>query len=565
MAGGSVDLVNAELERFLTDPTADALALSGDWGSGKTFAWNAAVDRIKADTSKKIARPGYAYVSLFGIGSIAQLNVAIFQHSDSTAQPANKSEKNGFLKLGRLASRFRSLPGVRQYAEAAEELMSLEIRDRIVCFDDLERMSPNLKLTEVLGLASFLKERRNCKIVFIAHTDKLEGKEEFDKLSEKVIDISLRFVRMPEDSAAIAIADQTPLAQMTRAKCIALGISNIRVIRQTWRLARALDEKLTGHEPSLLQQGIHSVALFGWCHFQPKVAPDKQLVLKTRGDLAYRMDNDKVELTDEQKEWVKILDRYDFGHVDEFDAVLAKGVEDGYFDPAALKAVADQKNALAISEKAGSSVHDAWATFHHSLGGTEEQVASAIHDAVKMHAKFVTPMNLDGAVRMMKELGFPQKAKDLLVHYVASHEASNAMFDLDSYTFSEEVRDPDVIAAFNAKFEGVPDARDPLDVLIGVSKHGTGRGDWKILRTLTAADLIAIFKRAGPNTRRVINACLENVSGNPESEPTLPKRAREALIEIGRESLLNRLRVKRYGITDAELDAKPEDPKPEAA
>lgn len=58
MTGGSVDLVTAELERFLTDSTADALALIGDWGSGKTYAWNEAVKKVrKAGTA---ARPGYA-------------------------------------------------------------------------------------------------------------------------------------------------------------------------------------------------------------------------------------------------------------------------------------------------------------------------------------------------------------------------------------------------------------------------------------------------------------------------------------------------------------------------
>lgn len=51
-------------------------------------------------------------------------------------------------------------------------------------------------------------------------------------------------------------------------------------------------------------------------------------------------------LNPEETQWSEVLERYGFGRADEFDEVLARGVADGYFDPAAVKATADQKNAL---------------------------------------------------------------------------------------------------------------------------------------------------------------------------------------------------------------------------
>ncbi|MEZ5971430.1 MAG: hypothetical protein R3C31_06490 [Hyphomonadaceae bacterium] len=553
MNGGSVDLVGEELDRFLTDPTSDVLAISGDWGSGKTFAWEAALKRLKDDPHRKIARPSYAYVSLFGVGNLAQLKLAIFQNSEATTSDTNKKQKMASSGLRELASRLRLVPGVGDYADAAEELMALEVRDRIVCFDDLERMSPDLHLSEVLGLASFLKERRNCKIVFIAHTDKLQEKDEFEKLSEKVVDISLRFVRPADSSAGIAISDQTPLAEMTRDKCIALGITNIRVIRQIWRMAKVLEEKLKGYDQRILKQGIHSLVLFAWCHLQPKIAPDKEFVRTTRTAIAFSA-NENTSLTPEQRGWGVILDAYEFAHADEFDAVVFSGVEHGYFDMAALRVVADQKNALAISEQAGSSVQDAWSTFHHSFAGTEKSVATAIHAAVKKHARFVTPMNLDGAVRILKELGYSDLATDLLNQYIADHSAETKIFDLDNYVFSDEMKDPDVINAFNWKFQAIPDSRDPLDVMISVSKNGMTRADFSKLDALSVEELITIFKKAGSDTRRVINACMDVIPPKPTDEPSVAQRARQALIRIGRESPLNRLRIKRFGISDDELD-----------
>ncbi len=555
MMFGSTSLVRAELERFLTDRTADALALIGDWGSGKTYVWNEALEKVKK--SGNAARPGYAYVSLFGINSLPQLNVSIFQHSEGMKTGAKSPlEASGLAKLGRFATRFKSITGLKDWADAAEQLMAFEIRDRIVCFDDLERMSPGLSVTELMGLASFLKERRNCKIIFIAHTDRLEQKNEFEKLSEKVVDITLRFLRLPSEAGAIAITEGTTLANLTREKCNDLGIANIRVIRQIWRFVRAIDPMLRNFEPEILNQAVHSLALFGWCRLQPNFAPNEQFVMK-RGGYEGILQGPTRELTPDEKSWTSVLDRYGFHSVDEFDKILAKGVADGFFQPDAVQTAAGQKNALIISEKMGNSVTEAWATFHHGFQGTEESVANAIFEAVKRHAKFVSPMNLDSSVRMLKELRFTDMAIRLLTHYIEVHSDQPSMFNLDEYTFAEEVRDPDVREAFGAKANSVPDERDPLDVFIHISKHGVSSADRKLLESLPTGQLIEIFKRTGVNTNRVVKAALEFPPGRPGEDNLVNNRAKEALISIGRESLLNRIRVKRFGITDAELDGTP--------
>lgn len=553
MTVGSNTLVSAELERFLTGPNADALAIIGDWGSGKTYAWNEALEKVRQAGSA--ARPGYAYVSLFGVNSLSQLNVAIFHHSEGMKDGSKSPlEAIGLARLGRLSALLKHLPGLNQYAEAAEQLMAFQIRDRIICFDDLERMSPGLSVQELLGLASFLKERRNCKVIFIAHTDKLDEKDEFEKLSEKVVDITLRFLRMPSEASAIAITEGTPLAALTREKCDDLGIKNIRVIRQIWRFVQAIHPLVRDYDPRILNQAVHSLALFVWCRLQPNIAPNERFVL-TRGTHKQMLEERERGLTPDEKAWSAALESYGFRRVDEFDEVLARGIANGFFDPGAVVETAEQKNALYVSEQAGNSVTEAWETFHNSFGGTEQSVAAAIFEGVKQHAEYVTPMNLDGAVRIMKELLCPEKAAELIAHYVEVHSENLGLFDLSEYTFSDDVRDPDVISAFNAKVASVPDTRDPLDVLIRISKYGSSLGDRKLLTALSADELTRIFKHAGSNTRRVVKAALELVPSEHDDPNAFALRAKAALISIGRESLINRIRVKRYGITDSELDA----------
>lgn len=537
--------INYISDLFVTD------IMVGDWGSGKTYAWNEALTKVRE--AGNAARPGYAYVSLFGVNSLAQLNVAIFRHSEGMTDGSKSPlEASGLAKLGRLTAHLKSIPILKDYAEAADQLMAFEIRDRIICLDDLERMSSGMSVTELMGFASFLKERRNCKIVFVAHTDKLDERDEFARLSEKVVDITLRFVRLPTEASAIAITQETPLAELTRQKCSDLGIKNIRVIRQIWRLVGAIDPLVRHYEPPILDQAVHSLSLFGWCRLQPNIAPDEQFIMK-RGHYQWMSDAQERELTADEKAWTAVLDRYGFGAVDEFDKVLAQGVVDGFFDQEAVKIVAEQKSALFKSEKAGNSVTDAWSAFHHGFGGTEESVATAIFEGVKQHALFVTPMNLDGSVRMLKQLGFENKALELIGHYVYAHSGNLRVFDLDGYAFSEDVQDADVRNAFEAKANSVPDTRDPLDVFIQVSKQGTSLADRKLLESLTTEQLIAIFRRADSNTRRVVTAALEHVPLKPDDPDPLHLRANAALISIGSESLLNRIRVKRYGITDDDL------------
>ena len=97
-----------------------------------------------------------------------------------------------------------------------------EFKNIVLCFDDFERISPNLSLSEILGFISELKEQYNCKIVLINNNDMLKIQDElnhkkhmekgednkyieksfttqtnnqeiFDKYSEKIIDITLKY------------------------------------------------------------------------------------------------------------------------------------------------------------------------------------------------------------------------------------------------------------------------------------------------------------------------------------------------------------------------------------
>jgi len=65
------------------------------------------------------------------------------------------------------------------------------VRNQIVCIDDLERVGDGLSIKDVLGLVSFLKDQRKCKIVLLLNNEELQDRAatDFKSQLEKVIDV----------------------------------------------------------------------------------------------------------------------------------------------------------------------------------------------------------------------------------------------------------------------------------------------------------------------------------------------------------------------------------------
>jgi hypothetical protein len=60
------------------------------------------------------------------------------------------------------------------------------IENVIVCFDDFERISDKLKLKDVLGLISELKEQKKCTVVLILNKKELKD-EDLSKYKDKIV------------------------------------------------------------------------------------------------------------------------------------------------------------------------------------------------------------------------------------------------------------------------------------------------------------------------------------------------------------------------------------------
>jgi hypothetical protein len=554
-------LLKKEVDRFLSCKSPEVLCIRGKWGVGKTYGWNNFL--LQAKASNAIALNKYAYVSLFGIQSLDELKYSIFENTvgsqDIGTEPTteNLTVNTGAVlrQIGRhsLGNVVNYIPFVKNPSDTLKVISFLRVRDQIVCIDDLERKGKNLRTQDVLGLISFLRERRGCKVVLILNDEELEpeDREQLEKYQEKVIDASLLFAPNEEDCVEIALPNSTGPLKLLAERTISLGISNIRIIKKVERLVLQISGKLREFDPAVLNQAVQSLTLFGWAYFG-KIAENGfsflDYVLRARG-LGTEGDSDQVKKT--KKDWDEILDLYGFTDADDFDLALLDGVRRGFFDEDRVARLAQSLHERHVAEKSSMSVNSAWARFHSSFDDDAELVISELTSAIKTHVSYVTPATLNSYMRLMIDLGRTQLAASMLAFYMVQRgDEDRSFYDLENHPFyNEQYTDPDLRKAFADKLANFAVSVDAVEILTRIQKHqGWSNKDIAHLSSLSVADYKTMFKSlTGIEMRTVVRAAVgfENISNRGTEYDAIINNAKQALREIANESLMNKCRVER--------------------
>ncbi len=179
-----------------------AIMISGSWGSGKSYYYKNNVNELientntYSDASKKY-KP--LIISLFGIKSIEDLETQIFL----SLYPFLKSKN---IKLGAsvgkvIAKGILTVKGLGEYSNILDGAKVsgesfINFTDIVICFDDLERISKNFELEELIGFVNNLVENENAKVILIANEDKI-AQENYKELKEKVIGNTIDFNPAP--------------------------------------------------------------------------------------------------------------------------------------------------------------------------------------------------------------------------------------------------------------------------------------------------------------------------------------------------------------------------------
>lgn len=551
-------LVRNELNRFLTAPDSEVLALRGKWGVGKTYSWN----RILEDANRRdmISRERYAYLSLFGISSLDELRFSLFEQSIDRALIGKQPTLDTFrdnaaqlsMSLGRKAWKLASsTPFMKSLSPALDAVSFFSIRDTLICLDDLERRSESLSARDVLGLVSLLKEQRNCKVVLLLN-DGEDGLEDFEKYREKVVDVELFFDPTARECSEIAFQHAEPLYQSIGDLSEKLEITNIRTLKKIERLVRLVEPKLEGLEQELSHRIVHSLVLYGWCHYRAgdPAVPPLDYVQRIGYALFGLGEND--DISDHQKAWNTKLQDYGYQITDELGDVLANAVRTGYVVDAAFDNAASEKNREIIAAKATGSFTQAWRTYHDSFENDQNSVVSTLYESFKLNAKYITPVNLNGTVLLFRELNEDEKADELIDLYVNTRADDPELFNLSEYSFSGQISDKKVREAFDKAYERTAVSESAKEVLTRLAgSTGWNNKDEIVLAETTADEYYELFKsEAGEHLSDIVNTCLKfgQFSNASERPQKIVENAKKALIRIGKESAINALRVQKFGI-----------------
>ncbi|WP_315979744.1 P-loop NTPase fold protein [Aliamphritea spongicola] len=184
----SIDLVKLQIQKFLLSETPEVLAIKGGWGVGKTHSWEKYIEEYRDDCALKT----YSYVSLFGLNSISEIKQVAFLNTIDTRKIGDSPNLKGYSRKIADLVKDTKIPYVSRYVGGIGNLIDsvaqLSMSNTIICFDDIERHSQKVTIKDFMGLVSFFKEQKNCKVILLLNEE--AGDESFDdyrKYKEKLL------------------------------------------------------------------------------------------------------------------------------------------------------------------------------------------------------------------------------------------------------------------------------------------------------------------------------------------------------------------------------------------
>ncbi len=552
----TIQIIKNQIDAFLSSPTAEVLAIKGVWGVGKTFSWNKFL--LEAKKENRIALEKYSYVSLFGINSLDSFKFSIFENvvsreiigAEADLDSFKKNSTDLVTKVGR--GFLGTFKDSTNFSSVIESISFLSLKQTLICIDDLERSGQGLSIRDILGLISQLKEQKKCKIVILLN-DGEEGLDDYTKYKEKVIDLEIDFSPSPEECADIAYDPDKPFTSELKYFTIKLGIKNIRVLKKIERLAELVQPLAEGLEEETLRQIIQSLTLFSWCSYcsqSDESIPSVEYVSKL-GYSSFGLDEGD-EISAQEKQWRSVLGNYEYELTDELDAELANSVERGFFIEEDFLPVASKINDQYLASKSERASHDAWNIYHDSFDNNQEEVIKVIFDSLKANAKQISPTNLNGVVRLFRELGEDELASESIDLYIKERSEDIELFNMEENNFFGDIKDPEVVEKFNQKYAASVVDENAEQVLARIAgENGWNQKDEVILANTSEDEYYHLFKsQRGRHLSKWVHTCLKfGKFGNAsDTKIEISKRAIGALKRIAAEDEVNRLRVRKFGI-----------------
>lgn len=328
-----------QLIALLAREENQVIALSGPWGSGKTYLWN----QVKGQAVDETVRHAL-YVSLFGLSSIDDVKRKLVEAAVPGSRKANPAVIDGLKQLFEVGFKVAAdkYPALATLSSVNLLLVAPGVlAGKVVVVDDIERKHANLGVDELMGFIDEYATQYSTRFILVLNDDELstDGNQRqlWKTFREKVLDQEIKITTSAKEAFDIAhglVGTAYPEA-MSKA-CITCGLTNIRIVCKILRLGN----QVLGQGalvPSVQARVIPSIVLFAAIHYGAlKDGPDFAFALKSgdpdwsRWSGASRADPTPDDLR--QSRWFELMSELGIRRCDEFEQQLVAFLESGLLD-----------------------------------------------------------------------------------------------------------------------------------------------------------------------------------------------------------------------------------------
>lgn len=294
------NVINLEkkLVKLIETEKPFAIALTGEWGVGKTKFWN----NFKKKYYDKFKLRKYAYVSLFGIDSLESLKyeIAVKTHKVDQSEDRMQGAKSLFNKALDTVD-LSSIEGKGLSLNIGKSLitsvLSSLVSNTVICIDDIERISDSLSLKDVMGLVNDLKLEKNCQVITILHDAK--ASEQFQEYKEKVLDEVLVF----DDNLDILetfITDELAL-EIMQLFYRTIKVKNLRFYKKIFNNYKQIITSIASLSKTSKEYILKNLLVIRWIdEFQPEIPlDDNKVSFKATLDLFHDSNSNFIIMSDD--------------------------------------------------------------------------------------------------------------------------------------------------------------------------------------------------------------------------------------------------------------------------
>lgn len=561
------------ITRFIASEEHQVVALSGNWGVGKTFFWRDFVTNFAVPDQLN----GHAYASLFGANSITSVRSDIVDGMTLSRDWSSIQERYKDIIATTLAGprlMYRTFKTIRQFLsnnlpDRIDAASYWFVRDCIVCLDDIERCGERLDGAAIAGLVNELRDR-GCKIILILNRNEIRAEHKaIDDYWERIVDIDLKLVPSIEDNSRIVFGSDFRPHQYSvwaRATLARVGCDNLRIYKRVaWTIGQLTDICQDLRE-STQRDVVEHAAIFCWSVLDPNVRVSPDVILRSRESSFWfeMMDAEekKAAPDDEANRWSEAAQLAKYSP-SPYDDQLMSFILTGWFDSAQFREQLVEVDTEEAREHARNCLYEMYRIYRESFTIDASTYIERLSELLEKEQKNLYVHEFDGAIGTLERAG--GDATSLVQDYIKANDKH-----LDAVAAAAnrdvEIKNEILLGEITRRENKCLDIRHSIDGITQgmISDKGWSSGAVEFLASKSADEFVEWIISEPEGLHRKINQILSfsgkriggvsSMTFSSEDEARPYRRAalqvERALQSLAEESEFNAHRISRvYGVT----------------